>query len=58
MKPKKTKHHRAKLVVNTKTGEKFYSAAEVATMIKCSYGHLVNQLNGNIPNRTTFIYIE
>jgi len=53
----KSKHHKEKPVVDVKTGERFKSVVEAKTKVKYSYTHLVNQLNGNVTNKTTLIYL-
>lgn len=49
-------HHRAKKVVDTKTRKEYPSATKAAKDAKCSPEHLRNQLNGNLPNKTTMKY--
>lgn len=51
-------HHRAKKVVDTKTGKHYPSASAAAKAAKCSASHLCNQLNGNLTNKTTFKYVQ
>lgn len=49
-------HHNAKTVIDLSTGQVYQSAREAAGKFKISPSHLVNQLNGNVPNKTTLRY--
>ncbi len=51
-------HHNAKKVIDTKTGKQYPSAKEAAKDAGCSPSHLINQLNGNLENKTTMKYHE
>jgi hypothetical protein len=50
-------HHKAKPVLDTKTGKQYLSAILASKDAKCSPEHLRNQLNGTISNKTTFKYL-
>lgn len=52
----KSSHHKAKPVLDTKTGKQYLSAKEASKDAGCSVQHLRNQLNGTIENKTTMKY--
>lgn len=56
--PQKKKHHRAKEVIDISTGKTYPSAADAAKEFGCSETHMRNQLNGNVPNKTSLRYAE
>lgn len=49
-------HHRAKTVIDERTGKKYISTKEAAKDAGCSPQHLRNQLNGNLENKTSMEY--
>lgn len=49
-------HHRAKIVVDEKTGKKYASTKDAAKAVGISPQHLRNQLNGNLENKTSMKY--
>lgn len=51
-------HHNAKTVIDLSTGQVYTSAREAADKFKMSHSHLVNQLNGNLQNKTSLRYVQ
>lgn len=49
-------HHNAKTVVDLSTRQVYTSAREAADKFKISPSHLISQLNGTLPNKTTLRY--